>query len=304
MTDKQVIVDGKTFIVLKLKQKFRQNPRHRINTVDYLDLKYSVISKLFNVEIIDANPDIFKDIYIFGGAVTDMLLDVNFNDIADFDICILSKTNEEFLNKLHILKDSMNIINDNTYANRFIITYSVSHIDDNKHCSRIEVATKLISSLTDLFKCIDIPATACVYNLFNRHIVMTKDCLRSLETKQIFIDLSKCNWSYEYRLNKYFWKGFDILLDSSLIPNYNGDILSNIKKDVNYGLSSLIYKTFKNVGYDINKTDIHKIGDNKLVVDKTCEELYKISIDGMTYGQKTDWLTLEQQLIYFDKKVV
>lgn len=293
MTDKQIIIGDKTFIVLNIKSRYRRNPGHRVNTIETIKNKYKTISKVFNNDVIKANPDIFKDIYIFGGAVVDMLINFEFRDISDFDICILAKTHEEFMLKLNKLKESMNIVG-YTSGNRFIITFHTMY--DNGEYEKIEIATKLIGSIKELFTFIDIPATACTYNLLTGDIFMSEECLASLTTKRIYIDLSKCNWSYEYRLHKYFVKGFDILLDSSLIPNYTGDILYHIKTNVKYGLSSLIYEKFRNIGYDNLKIDTCNIDLSKLVIDKNCADLHKISVDGMTYGQKTDWLTIKIDL--------
>lgn len=184
-----------------------------------INIKRKIIPKLNKYDQYVKN-----NFFLAGGSITSVLNNRHPKDYDYFYVDLEDGKDPEEQIKL-ILKDN----------NRYAV--STNSITINRFTQR-QFILRRYKSIAEVVFGFDIEACAMI--LFRGEIYITPKCAYSIKNKQIVVDLSRCSTSYEYRLVKYYKKGFNIYIpgfDKNKVNLANQNLIKNYIKRLKFSLS-------------------------------------------------------------------
>lgn len=244
---------------------------HNVKKINWKQT-YTTILKNINAtricKMLNTEPDLWKNILLAGGSVTNCILACDMT--TDYDLFIYGLNEDEANMKIQKCIDIFRKFS----AYKFSITRtenSITYISYTDEANiQIQFILRLYSSISEILHGFDIDSSCVGYN--GEKIYLTNRANHAFTHLVNMVDFDRMSPTYEYRLSKYMNRGFSVYISDFSWNTINKDkILTYINRD----------KEYRNERWAINK-EISKLKYGKNFRHTSTKEMDPEKIERIT----------------------
>lgn len=197
----------------------KADPKNIKNPNEVVSELYKIIELCFKIN----NLNSWEGIIIAGGSITDLILGREKSDIADLDIYIVAKDDNEFYEKINFIISNSKMPKKGC-KNKYV-TVSKYCISFNAGDYRIQIIRDRYNKSDETIKYFDLVACRIYFDIYHGALMADPDYVNYVMNHRIeIIKKEAISSTYELRLLKYYKKGL------SLVLNFNLENMSFDKK--------------------------------------------------------------------------
>jgi len=212
--------------------------------------KDTITSDEFNMEFSKKTFDLltyinWNNIVVAGGALVNIITK-NKDKLSDVDLFVYGLDLESAKNKIdHVINSIKMKAHDMKYETRIYMNSNVINIYvfDTKKLLQIQVILRLYNTLSHVLAGFDVDCCCVAYN--SKDLLVTQRGLYALKYRVNLASLTRRSPSYENRLIKYSFRGFDVITDFEYQNLYNKMFFMTSN---NYGFTRLLEQELINNG--------------------------------------------------------